>query len=197
MSLTVLTLGGARSGKSEFAERLTENAARLAGGEKHYVATARRFYNGEEDPALAARIQRHLKRRGAGWSTVEAPIDLAAALSARPTGAALIDCASLWLTNRLLDADATGAARDVDAFADALAAEVAPALACRSGDTVIVSNETGLGVAPATALGGRFRDAQGVLNQHLAAAADIVVLVIAGLPLTLKGDLTAWANYRE
>ncbi len=166
-----LALGGAASGKSAFAEGLVGRAspARL------YLATAE-----ARDGEMRARIDRHRARRGAGWRTVEAPHDPRPALAAaRPEEAVLLDCATLWLTNRML------AGADLAAEEDRLLA----ALAACPGPVVVVSNELGLGLVPETALGRRFRDAQGRLNQRLAAQADLVVLVAAGLPLVLKGAL--------
>ncbi len=172
-SLPALTLviGGARSGKSRFAEGLVTATARP----RRYIATAEAW-----DDEMRARIAQHRADRGAAWTTVEAPLDLAAALAAATPGeAVLIDCATLWLTNHLLadhDLRAEG-----QRLRDALAACPAP--------VVIVSNETGWGIVPDNALARRFRDAQGRLNQQLAAQADLVVTVIAGLPLVLKGQL--------
>lgn len=165
-----LVLGGARSGKSRHAEAL----ARATGLPRLYVATAEPF-----DDEMRERIDRHrADRAGDGWQTVEAPLDLAEALrAARATGGVtLVDCATLWLSNLLL------AERDVAAAQ----AELLATLAVSGGPVVIVSNEVGFGIVPETPLGRRFRDAQGRLNAALAAAADRVTLVVAGLPLDLK-----------
>lgn len=174
-SLPPLTLvvGGARSGKSAFAEQLVTGSARP----RRYIATAEAW-----DDEMRDRIARHRADRGAAWTTVEAPLDLATALAAaRADEAVLVDCATLWLTNHLL--------ADHD-----LAAETAGLLtalaACRA-PVVIVSNETGWGIVPENALARRFRDEQGRLNQRLAAQAGLAVTVIAGLPLVLKGRLLA------
>jgi adenosylcobinamide kinase / adenosylcobinamide-phosphate guanylyltransferase len=172
-SLPPLTLvvGGARSGKSAFAERLIIASARP----RRYIATAEAW-----DTEMRHRIARHQRDRGGDWITVEAPLDLAAALGeTHPSEAVLIDCATLWLTNHLLaDHDLV---RETDALMAALAACPAP--------VVIVSNETGWGIVPENALARRFRDEQGRLNQRLAGQAGLVVTVIAGLPLALKGQL--------
>ncbi len=166
-----IVLGGARSGKSSFAERLVESR----GKPKVYIATAQAF-----DAEMKSRVSDHKARRKSAWRTVETPLEAAKALADLPeTEIALLDCATLWLSNQMLaerDLDAECAAL-VDAF-DTCAAEV-----------VVVSNEVGSGVVPDTALGRRFRDEQGRLNQLLAAKADLAVLVVAGLPLVLKGNL--------
>lgn len=166
-----LVIGGARSGKSAFAERLVTATARP----RRYVATAEAW-----DDEMRDRIARHRQDRGGDWLTVEAPLDLAYALSAaRGEEAVLVDCATLWLTNHLL------AGHDLTREAEALVT----ALATCAAPVVIVSNETGWGIVPDNALARRFRDAQGHLNQRLAADAGLVVTVIAGLPLVLKGQL--------
>jgi len=164
-----LVLGGARSGKSRYAESLFTALP----PPWTYVATAQ-----AGDAEMAQRIDLHRGRRAAPWQTVEAPHDLAFALDRAPAGApVLIDCLTLWLSNRML-ADA-----DVDAEIDRLEA----ALDRRAGTVVLVSNEVGFGIVPDNALARRFRDLQGRLNQRIAARADRVVLVVAGLPLVVKG----------
>ena len=165
-----LVLGGARSGKSALAEELV-----LAeGAEKLYLATAE-----VRDAEMAERVARHRARRGAGWSTLEEPLDLTAALKreAAPGRVILVDCLTLWLSNLLL------AERDLEAAE----AELCAALKDLSGPLVLVSNEVGLGIVPENALARRFRDAAGRLNQSVAAVADLVVFTAAGLPLVLKG----------
>jgi adenosylcobinamide kinase/adenosylcobinamide-phosphate guanylyltransferase len=166
-----LVIGGARSGKSAFAERLVFATTRP----RRYIATAEAW-----DEEMRARIAQHQQDRGADWVTVEAPLDLPAALGlAREDEVVLIDCATLWLTNHLLaDHDL---ATETEDLITAFAACAAP--------IVIVSNETGWGIVPDNALVRRFRDAQGRLNQRLAAEASLVVTVIAGLPLALKGNI--------
>ena len=174
-SLPALTLviGGARSAKSAFAEGLVSATTRPS----RYVATAQAW-----DDEMRERIARHRLDRGAGWLTVEAPLDLVSALAAATSAeVVLVDCATLWITNHLL------ADHDLDAMSSALVG----ALAACAAPVVIVSNETGWGIVPDNALARRFRDAQGRLNQRLAAEAGLVVTVIAGLPLVLKGRLPA------
>lgn len=163
----VFVLGGARSGKSRFAETLVEAQP----APWLYVATAQAF-----DNEMTERIAVHRARRDERWTTHDAPHDLAATVTAVPLGAMLVDCLTLWLTNRML-ADA-----DVGAEGDVLVS----ALRTRPSLTVVVSNEVGLGLVPDTPLGRRFRDAAGRLNQTVAAAADAVHFVAAGLPLRLK-----------
>lgn len=164
-----LVIGGARSGKSRHAEALVA----ATGLPRTYIATAEAW-----DDEMRARIDQHRLDRGAGWETVEAPQDLAPALCAVPAGrVVMVDCLTLWLTNRML----AGAdlAADTTALLRALDACPAP--------VVMVTNELGWSIVPENALARRFRDAQGRLNQTLAARADHVVTVIAGLPLVLKG----------
>ncbi|TNC51901.1 bifunctional adenosylcobinamide kinase/adenosylcobinamide-phosphate guanylyltransferase [Rubellimicrobium rubrum] len=166
-----LVLGGAASGKSAYAESLVAALDRS----KVYLATAEAW-----DIEMQAKIDRHKERRDAGWRTVETPRDAAEILrDIPPTEAVLLDCATLWLTNHML-ADA-----DLNAEEDRLLQALGD---CRA-PVVVVSNEIGLGLVPDNALGRRFRDAQGRLNQRLAAQADLVVFVAAGLPLVLKGTL--------
>ena len=172
-SLPPLTLvvGGARSGKSAFAERLITET----GHPRRYIATAEAW-----DDEMRDRIAQHQRDRSGDWTTIEAPLDLPAALAcARPDEVVLIDCATLWLTNHLL------ANHDLVLETKRLLTSLA---ACPA-PVVIVSNETGWGIVPENALARRFRDEQGRLNQRLAHQADLVVTVIAGLPLVLKGQL--------
>ncbi|MEO1274566.1 MAG: bifunctional adenosylcobinamide kinase/adenosylcobinamide-phosphate guanylyltransferase [Pseudomonadota bacterium] len=164
MPLTLI-LGGARSGKTALGLALTEAAA----PRRLYIATAEAL-----DAEMAARIARHKAERGPGWRTLEAPLDLASALDAAEGEAVLVDCLTLWLSN-LMHAE-------VD-----LEAATTRMLGAVSGEVVIVSNEVGLGLVPETALGRAFRDAQGRLNQRVAARADRVAFVAAGLPIWLKG----------
>ncbi|MEX2319069.1 MAG: bifunctional adenosylcobinamide kinase/adenosylcobinamide-phosphate guanylyltransferase [Bauldia sp.] len=167
----VLVIGGQRSGKSRYAEQLVATSG-LAPG---YIATAT-----AGDDEMAARIALHRVRRGAAWRTVEEPLDLAAAIlrESGPGFHVLADCLTVWLSNLM------GAGRDIDGEGDALVA----ALARVTGPVVLVSNEVGLGVVPDNALARRYADALGILNQKVAAAADRVVLVTAGLPLVLKAE---------
>ena len=170
---SLLILGGARSGKSGFAQRQVEVAARASGRAPVFIATARAF-----DGEMQSRIAAHVAARDARWITVEAHIDLIAALKveARPGRIVLVDCLTLWLTNVMLSGG------DIDAATATLAAFVP----CLKASVVFVSNEVGGGIVPDNALARRFRDAQGRLNQAMARACDTVLLVTAGLPKLLK-----------
>ena len=159
-----LVLGGARSGKSAYAESLLDGGTYLA------TATA-------GDAEMAARIAAHRARRGKAWRTLEEPLELAAAL-AKCKGPVLVDCLTLWLANIMQ------AGRAVDAEVQALVA----ALQDLAGPVVLVSNEVGQGIVPDNPLAREFRDRAGRLNQDVAAVAGRVVLVAAGLPLVLKGE---------
>jgi adenosylcobinamide kinase/adenosylcobinamide-phosphate guanylyltransferase len=166
--LLTLVLGGARSGKSRYAEWLIATYPQPW----IYVATAE-----AGDDEMAERIATHRERRDAGWQTVEAPRDLAGALQAAPEGSAvLVDCVTFWLSNVLLSG------LDIDAETTKLE----EALAVRAGPTVLVSNEVGLGIVPDNALARRFRDLQGTLNQKLAAQAQRVIMMVAGIPVAVK-----------
>jgi adenosylcobinamide kinase / adenosylcobinamide-phosphate guanylyltransferase len=163
-----LVLGGARSGKSRYAENLITALP----PPWIYMATARAL-----DAEMAARIGAHRARRGAGWTTVESPRDLAATLMEQAKVPILVDCLTLWLSN-LMMADAKIDA-EIDRLEQALHKATAP--------VVLVANEVGSGIVPDNALARRFRDLQGGLNQRIAALADHVVLLVAGLPLIVKG----------
>ena len=160
--MITLLLGGARSGKSELAEEL----AAKAGTPVTYVATAA---VGDDD--FAVRVAAHVARRPAGWNTVECGDDLPGALRAA-AGTVLVDSLGTWLARF----------RDFEVAADA----VCEALRTRNGDTVIVSEEVGLGVHPETDVGRAFRDALGALNRAVASVADDVLLVVAGRVLRLE-----------
>jgi adenosylcobinamide kinase/adenosylcobinamide-phosphate guanylyltransferase len=166
-SLT-LVVGGARSGKSAHAERLVTAAP----APWTYVATAEAL-----DAEMAGRIASHRARRGEGWTTVEASLELAETMHTMPSGRpVLVDCLTVWLSNQML------AGRDADAASDGLT----DVLSSRQGPWVVVSNEVGLGIVPDNALAREFRDLAGRLNQRVAAVADHVWFVVAGLPLKVK-----------
>jgi len=168
----ILVLGGARSGKSRYAQQLAE----------HYwprpvfLATAE-----VTDAEMAARISKHRAARGGQWQCVEEPLDLAGSLS-RAAGqgdGVLLDCLTVWLGNVLVKEGAAGVAARQQALLATLRRE--------TGDVILVSNEVGLGIVPEHPLGREFRDLAGWLNQTLAAEADAVAFIAAGLPLMLKG----------
>lgn len=166
-----LVLGGARSGKSRFAERLVASVP----GPRVYIATAE-VWDGE----MAERVARHKQDRGPGWTTVEEPLDLPGALRRHAAAGAsvLVDCLTLWLSNLMM----------ADADVSARSAQLLEALAAVEGRVVLVSNEVGLGIVPDNALARRFRDHAGRLHQDVAALAGRVVFVAAGLPMVLKGE---------
>lgn len=162
-------LGGARSGKSRYAESLVTALP----PPWLYVATAE-----AGDSEMVARVAAHQARRGPSWTTIETPRNVAETLGTHADTPTLVDCLTLWLSNVMLaDADVEAEIEQLD---EALARAAAP--------IVLVANEVGFGIVPDSALGRRFRDLQGLLNQRIAARADRVVLVVAGLPLTLKGS---------
>ena len=172
--MRTLVLGGARSGKSSYGESMIAALPPPWQAPWTYVATAE-----ARDAEMAERIAAHRARRGAQWRTIEAPRDLVAALAQCGTTPVLVDCLTLWLSNQMLaDADIE---REMARLDDALAAAKVP--------IVLIANEVGSGIVPDHPLGRKFRDLQGVLNQRMAARADRVVLVVAGLPLVLKGSL--------
>lgn len=173
MSKSILVTGGARSGKSALAEGLVQ----AMGPPAVYIATAQAL-----DGEMAARIAAHQARRGPGWTTHAAPLELVQALQQTDGGQPrLVDCLTLWLSNLLQ------AGRDWQAEAQALA----QAIAAQAAPVVFVTNEVGAGIVPENALARRFRDAAGHLNQTVAAACDEVYLSVAGYPLKVKpNDIT-------
>ena len=166
-----LVLGGQRSGKSAFAERLV-----AAHGPGLYLATAE-----AGDPEMAERIRRHRERRGDAWTTVEEPLELARALRGHAGRPMLVDCLTLWLANLM------AAGRDIDAETRALTG----ALDGVAQPVVLVSGEVGLGVIPELPLARFFADGAGALNQAVAQTAQRVVMVAAGLATLLKDDWEA------
>ena len=161
--------GGARSGKSEFAEQLAVKSDL----QKFYIATSAVF-----DPEMSERIGQHRHRRGASWTTIEEQIDLAGVLAKTlsPDRVVLIDCLTLWLSNLTYTEKNTEA--EVKRLLDVLAEPAGPC--------IFVSNEVGMGIVPENKLSRSFRDMQGRLNQDMAAVCGQVVFVAAGLPLLLK-----------
>lgn len=166
---TTLITGGARSGKSV----LAETRALAASGRPTYIATAT-----AGDAEMADRIARHRARRDARWADMEVPLDLVAALDASDgSGARLVDCLTLWLTNLMFTPG-----RDWRAEVEALVA----ALPRQQSPVILVTNEVGMGIVPDNALAREFRDAAGTLNQRIAAVADEVILAVSGLSLKVK-----------
>lgn len=166
----IYVTGGARSGKSRFAET---RAAELGGEHVTYLATAQAF-----DTEMTDRIGRHRADRPAAWATVEEPLDVAGKLAA-VNGVVLLDCLSLWISNLLLRGDSEAAMLSV-------AAQVLSVQARRAAPLIVVSNEVGLGIVPDNALSRHYRDALGRVNQAFAARSDEAWLLVSGLPLRLK-----------
>ena len=166
---SILILGGARSGKSRYAQKLAEASGKMP----VLIATA-----AAGDDEMAERIEKHRSERAPHWRVVEEEIDLAGTLAreAASDRVLVVDCLTLWLSNLMC------AAKEADAAVSALVA----ALARLDGPAIFVTNEVGLGIVPDSKLGRAFRDAQGRLNQSLAAACDTVLFIAAGLPLQLK-----------
>jgi adenosylcobinamide kinase / adenosylcobinamide-phosphate guanylyltransferase len=169
----ILITGGARSGKSKYAER---RAAEL-GARRLYIATAE-----AKDEEMAQRISEHQKRRGSAWTTVEEPVKLVETLLAWRGCAdcALVDCLTFWLSNLLFRSSGNQVAEKVEAFVQAL-----PQL---DFSVVLVTNEVGSGIVPDNPLARRFRDLAGWTNQRIAEAADEVVLMVAGIPMAVKKE---------
>jgi len=171
-----LILGGARSGKSRYGLGL---AARCP-APRLFVATCE-----PRDAEMEARIEAHQRERGSDWVTREVPLELATALSDGQDhyGVILVDCLTMWVSNLLLQEGATqgGIQAACEHLLEALAKTAAP--------TILVSNEVGWGIVPDNPLARKFRDQAGWLHQRLAQVADLVVLVVAGVPMLIKSDL--------
>lgn len=165
-----LILGGTRSGKSSFAQKRAEES----GKKLIYIASAEAL-----DEEMTERIKRHQRDRGPDWQTVEENRDLAAAIAAHstPQTIILIDCLTIWLSNLML----------AEADIEVALGKLVNAMQLALGRIILVSNEVGSGIVPESALGRKFRDEAGRLNQHIAAAASDVALITAGLPIWLKG----------
>jgi adenosylcobinamide kinase / adenosylcobinamide-phosphate guanylyltransferase len=166
---TTLVLGGMRSGKSLYAEELIETC-----GKGLYLATAE-----ARDEEMKQRIKRHKERRGKAWQTIEEPLDIVAVIQENTSRPILVDCLSLWVANLM------EAGRDIEAETNALVRT----LDSYKGHVVLVSNEVGLGGVSENALARAFCDQSGLLNQKVAAVADRVVFLAAGLPMVMKESL--------
>ena len=171
-----LVLGGVRSGKSRYAQRLAERSERVA-----FIATAER----RDDEEMRAKIERHRADRPGQWLTIEEPLHLSEAIvsAAQDAEVVLIDCLTIFAAN-LLESygdDEESQHSAIAALCDTLGEAERP--------VILVSNEVGSGVVPAYPSGRRFRDLVGEINQRVAAVADTVLLLIAGLPLPLKGSV--------
>jgi adenosylcobinamide kinase / adenosylcobinamide-phosphate guanylyltransferase len=167
----ILVTGGARSGKSRYAELRTQ----ALGERRLYIATAE-----AKDEEMAQRIAAHRKQRGNRWITVEEPVELAAALAARcgGTDCALVDCLTLWLSNLMLRRGEKYAQQKVEEFVETL-----PHL---DFHLVLVTNEVGWGIVPDNSLARQFRDLAGWANQQIATVATEVILMVAGIPMVVK-----------
>lgn len=170
--MITLVLGGARSGKSVVAEQLAARRAAATGEPVTYVATAS---VDPDDTDHAARVAAHRDRRDPGWDTVEGPVDLPAVLTQR-AGVVLVDSLGTWVT----------AAPGLDPEIGGLCAALAERAGVELGDTIVVSEEVGLGVHPSSEVGRRFRDVLGAVNEAVADVADEVLLVVAGRVLPLE-----------
>jgi adenosylcobinamide kinase/adenosylcobinamide-phosphate guanylyltransferase len=173
-STITLILGGARSGKSSYGLRLAEGSW----SRPVYLATAEVL-----DDEMAERVRQHRRRRGPRWQSVEEPLEVPRVLADPRVKAdgILVDCVTLWLSNVLLKEGEAAWKRRSD--------QLRRALRDRRRSVILISNEVGMGIVPENALARRFRDLAGWFNQLLAAEADTVVLVVAGLPVALKGSL--------
>ncbi|MBU4430182.1 MAG: bifunctional adenosylcobinamide kinase/adenosylcobinamide-phosphate guanylyltransferase, partial [Verrucomicrobia bacterium] len=173
----LLVLGGARSGKSRYAQQLADRCWKRP----LYLATAE-----VKDKEMARRVQAHRQARGARWECVEEPMNIAEVLTTNVADAdgILVDCMTLWLSNVLL--------KEGPAAIEKRQQALLKAVRNVRRNLILVSNEVGMGIVPKYELGRTFRDQAGWLNQALAATVDTVVLVVAGLPMILKGTLTNW-----
>ncbi len=172
MAKITLVLGGSRSGKSWYCEQLAAKTERR----KLYVATAQAL-----DEEMLMRVAGHRARRGDEWSVIEAPIDISGVISAKNNekSVILIDCLTLWLSNLL------GAGLNIVEYSDLLI----DSLKSTESEVILVSNEVGMGIVPDNALARQFRDYAGILHQRVAEVADLLVLMVAGVPMIVKGQV--------
>lgn len=179
MGRIILVTGGCRSGKSRYAQLRAEETP----GERIYLATCPVL-----DDEMRDRVTRHRSQReGRGWTTIEPTLDLAAAVASIEGGAAVVDCATLWISNLMYDAYQRGIAFDEDDAARRSEELTGAARRC-PGDLFVVTNEVGMGIVPENEVARRFRDLAGRCNQTLAARADEVILMVSGIAVAIKGD---------
>jgi adenosylcobinamide kinase/adenosylcobinamide-phosphate guanylyltransferase len=181
--MLTLILGGARSGKSRHAHVLAGVRPAV------FIATAR----ADGDPEMEARIRKHQEVRPSTWTTVEEPLEVPEAICcARPGNTVfIVDCITLWLSNMMWEhrgLDAEGLETNVRVAIDRLIA------AARDRDVIVVSNDLSAGIVPSDAVARRFRDLQGFANQQIAAGADRVIWMVAGLPIAVKGEVALPAH---
>jgi len=186
-----LILGGARSGKSSYAESLAESLAQSSNKQVLYIATAKPP-RADVDSEMQARIAHHQARRNPAWQTLEVPIGLGEAIQTHssPECVLVVDCLTVWLSNLLFDASTTYpevGIIDLPAGFVAQRQALLDGLSKAKGDIVLVSNEVGMGIVPMGAINRLFVDEAGRLNQAIAGGCDRVVFVVAGCPLVLKG----------
>ncbi len=175
----ILLLGGARGGKSAYAQRLAEDAARVSGAPVCFIATAQGL-----DEDMTARIARHRTERPASWRTFEEPCQIDAALKqASDADVVIVDCLTLFVSNWLMRQEDE---HECEQLLRRVTREFLELARARPQTIICVSNEVGLGIVPETRMGRVFRDLLGRVNQDFAAAADEVYLMVAGLPLQLK-----------
>ncbi len=181
----ILVTGGARSGKSRFAQERAERTVREQGGRVLFIATAE-----ESDDEMKSRISRHRHDRPADWTTIETPLEAAAQIAAhsREVEFILLDCLTLFVSNQLLAAGDVPP-EEIEATVDRAVAALIAAARSGSATVLIVTNEVGMGLHPMTALGRLFQDIAGRANQQVAAAADEVIFMVSGLPLVLKSPI--------
>lgn len=189
----VLLLGGARSGKSAYGETLAARLAGDAAAPVTYIATAT-----AGDDEMRERIARHRASRPAHWRTIEEPLNPAAALCANTSPVVLLDCVTLLVANLLLDGASEGDfetphfASEAEARVDRAIGDLLDAWRDHPATLILISNEVGMGLAPPYPLGRVYRDCLGRVNARLAAVADAVLLLVAGLPIELKALAAAW-----
>jgi len=183
MGKLIFILGGARSGKSTYAQELAKSVERERGGGVAFIATAEA---GDEE--MRARIEKHRRDRPPSWDTVEAPMKVAAAVAEASAGraAVVVDCLTLLISNLLLAEGEEANREETTQRVLREVEELIEATQATKADVIVVSNEVGMGIVPSTRLGRLFRDIAGQAHQLLARAADEMYFILAGLPQKLK-----------